>query len=136
MSKLRCPACLRTLVGRIVNPDNVLSKAYTQQLSVVCNTWPPGTMEADIDHCCCGHPWLETAQEDYAAWLNGETDDERVERRGYPTVAEWRAHQIRTPMFQLDEKSMRQAERRMHRRPVTNDQSDSVSRSMKPSGEL
>lgn len=38
--------------------------------------------------------------------------------------------------FMLDEKSMRQAKGRLHRRPVENDQSDSVSRSMKPSGDL
>lgn len=42
----------------------------------------------------------------------------------------------RQASFVLDEKHMRQAKDRMHRRPVKNDQSDDVSRSMKPSGDL
>ncbi len=43
---------------------------------------------------------------------------------------------VQPAVFQLDEKSMEQAKGRLHRRPVENDQSDSVSRSMKPSGDL
>lgn len=43
---------------------------------------------------------------------------------------------VQTAVFQLDKKSMEQAKGRLHRRPVENDQSDSVSRSMKPSGDL
>ena len=42
----------------------------------------------------------------------------------------------RQASFMLDKKSRQLAKDRMHRRPVENDQSDSVSRSMKPSGDL
>lgn len=133
---LPCPACLKAAKSRTPAGNETTKRKIDWMLSVVCNMWPMGTVPADLEACCCGHPWLETAREDHDRWLDGETDTEREERRGYPTITEWRGLQVCDATFTLDEKSMRQAEGRMHRRPVTNDQSDSVSRSMKPSGDL
>ena len=88
-----CPPCLLKARNStsVYNVDR--KHEIDRAMSVVCNTWPPVTVPMNLEECCCGHPWLETAQEDYAAWVDGETDTEREERRGYPTIAEWRAQQ-------------------------------------------
>lgn len=87
---LPCPACLLRDRHRTSVYDVDRKRSINRMLSVVCNTWPPDTLLVNLEECFCGHPWLETAQEDYERWLNGETDAERVERRGYPTVQEWK----------------------------------------------
>ncbi len=91
---LPCPSCLLKAKDStsVYNAD--AKHKLDRMLSVVCNTWPPGTAPPmDLEECLCGHPWLVTAQEDYERWLQGETDAERQERRGYPTIAEWREQQ-------------------------------------------
>lgn len=91
---LMCPVCLQkrthlasTNHSDIFIFDRVLH-GYYSMLSVVCNTWPPYSDKWE-GKCCCGHPWLKTATEDYVRWQNGESDFERQCRREYPTIRLW-----------------------------------------------
>lgn len=63
-------------------------KPYDAMLSVVCNTWPVYS-DKWKGKCCCGHPWLKTATEDYVRRQEGESDQEREYRRNYPTIRLW-----------------------------------------------
>lgn len=69
----------------------------------------------------------EIAKEMESTWLRNLVDVQEAE---IPPA------DSRQASFMLDKKSMTQAEGRLCRRPVENDQSDDVSRSMKPSGDL
>lgn len=72
---MKCPKCLG---------DDAIKQSF------VCNTWPIGTNPIFLnDHCVCGHPWLETAESDYFRWREGETDEQRDRRNGYPSVKKW-----------------------------------------------
>lgn len=63
-------------------------------LSIVLNTapMPLDTYRLRKEGCVCGHPWLETAHEDYILWRSGERDGARQTLRGYLSVFEWISH--------------------------------------------
>ncbi len=94
---MKCPQCLDDALHATCDKDT--RRVLHKKLSIVCNTWPLGTGgDTCTDICVCGHPWLETAGEDYCLWRAGETDVERQERRNYPTVEDWLIINNRGPL--------------------------------------
>ncbi len=81
---VKCATCIRY---------KSISYSDMEELSVLCNMVPAGSNLELLNHCLCGHPYLATAHEDYERWNygkeDGETDAERAERTGYPTLQEW-----------------------------------------------
>ena len=90
-TSLKCPQCL---MDQLDNCHTDVKLHLHQKLSVVMNTIPAGSDPRLVEeHCFCGHPWLKTAYEDYRLWVDDprwrESDQERADRRKYPTLEEW-----------------------------------------------
>lgn len=87
-----CPVCLERVLDDAQEPGRGdIWDAVAKMYSIVLNTSSGGDIEYLIrtDECVCGHPWLETAHEDYVLWMAGESDEERRARRNYPSVSAW-----------------------------------------------
>lgn len=88
LNGMKCPFCLDQAIQEASHEEkNVLQ----YKISMVMNTIPHGSDVRLVEsRCLCLHPWIKTAEADYWKWIaNLETDSERKERTGYPTIDEW-----------------------------------------------
>ena len=104
-----CPSCIMKRYPALYQTKEHVRAACDKMLSIVCNTQPPNPSFVPID-CVCGHPWLETAHEDYILWKAGETDEERQTRRGYPSILEWVKEGIRAAYHKSEKRYWRRGE--------------------------